>query len=316
MSNPIATNPVITATCLFVVSLAQGTALAQPSTVRETVVDAETGRAVQSFHVARADVWAGTASPARLVENRHGQFERPRDWWTFVVSANGYPPKHVIKWRGGAEPIQLQRGGSVSGTVRDSTGRPLGGALVTVTDIEGVPLFWRNARPGRWKCGTPSPPAVRYQRHYPSDTWVQARASKSGRWMIPHLEPGRYRFAIQHPHHAAHLTEVVDVPSGEKASVSMARLPRAGTLSATVRTDGKPDADAKLSIKWIGHPLWVSSSTDAQGRIRVDRLPPGEYRVVVIERAGVTDMLSVLNQVYAELPPVVIQSGKTTRIDR
>ncbi len=316
LSNPIAANPVIVATCLFVASLTQVAALAQPSTVRETVVDAETGRAVKSFQVARADAWAGTPGPARLVENWRGQFARPQDWWAFVVSADGYAPKHLTAWRGGAEPIRLQRGGGVCGTVRDSAGRPLGGALVTVTDIEGVALFWRNARSGRWQCGSPSPPEVSYRLQYPTDTWVRARASKSGRWSIPRLEPGCYRFAIQYPGHAAYLTEPVDVRGGEEATVSSVRLARAGTLDAVVRTDGKPDPKAKLIIKWIDHPLWVSASTDARGRIRVDGLPPGDYRVLVIERADVMDLTAVLNQVYSKSPPVVVKPGKTTRIDR
>ena len=161
-------------------------------------------------------------------------------------------------------------------------------------------------------CG-PSTPKSTMLLH-PRATWLRARTSKAGTWTIPHLEPGRYRFAIQLGRYCAHLTPEVAVTRGKIVKAPTARLAKAGILTGVIMTKaGKPDPKATVLILCEDRTLSISVATDKIGTFTVDRLPEGSYRIVVPRREGMIELITILNAHYQ--PTIVkIEPGKTHHI--
>ncbi|WP_223885641.1 MSCRAMM family protein [Nocardia colli] len=188
--------------------------------------------------------------------------------YVLIVSASGHQPAAVqVLAVDGAQhvDITLDGSGELSGVVRTAAREPVAGASVTVTDLRGAVVGAAvTSSDGAYACkgvlaGTYTLVAVA-ARMRPTATTLT----------VP--DGGRFRFDV------------------ELAPMAM--------LWGTVRADGRPVHNARITVvDWSGAPVGTTH-TDADGRYTVADLPEGEYTVVARGYPLVTGQVTITgNQV-------------------
>ncbi|MEV6561588.1 MMPL family transporter [Nocardia sp. NPDC051756] len=188
--------------------------------------------------------------------------------YVLIVSANGHQPAAVqVLAVDGAQHVDvtLEGSGELSGVVRSAAREPVAGASVTVTDLRGEVVGAAvTSSDGAYACkgvlaGTYTLVAVA-ARMRPTATTLT----------VP--DGGRFRFDV------------------ELAPMAM--------LWGTVRADGRPVHNARITVvDWSGAPVGTTH-TDADGRYTVADLPEGEYTVVARGYPLVTGQVTITgNQV-------------------
>lgn len=170
--------------------------------------------------------------------------------------------------------IKLSPGAEITGTVTSPAGEPLAGAKIQAyTKAPGgdLALFELGAfqdtltdERGRFRIVAHTPgDGVLWISH--KDYAVEARRlrDRRGDWGAFPLEVGR------------RLEGRVYSAKGE---------PLAGVTVAARRDGDGEDADEFLNQNSVGNGIARDAKTDAEGRFRIDPLPPGEYRVAVDTR--------------------------------
>ncbi|MFE9577227.1 MMPL family transporter [Nocardia sp. NPDC006044] len=188
--------------------------------------------------------------------------------YVLIVSATGHQPAAVqVLAVDGAQHVDvtLDGSGELFGVVRTAAREPVGGASVTVTDLRGEVVGAAVTSPdGAYACkgvlaGTYTLVAVA-ARMRPTATTLT----------VP--DGGRFRFDV------------------ELAPMAM--------LWGTVRADGRPVHNARITVvDWSGTPVGTTH-TDEDGRYTVADLPEGEYTVVARGYPLVTGQVTITgNQV-------------------
>ncbi len=165
------------------------------------------------------------------------------------------------------EPQVLYAGASISGRVKDMSGRPVAGAAGTMTPYDESAL---------WK---------RLERS------VAASSNKSGFFQFSGLEGGRYAMTFK-TDRAASATSVVMLQNGQAlAWPQSVILTSLATLSLALEPAAGPDGEP-----WVVEIFAVSMNqqnmvplrriADAKGMVVADRLRPDSYEILVRSHAG------------------------------
>ena len=246
-----------------------------------TVLDAETGKAIQDFEILRGSkpdvVVAGPPLPTEFSSagrGSHGKFElnidpRGRDRGLAIqIRTDGYLPV-VLEAKSNGEPIvfNLQKGNGPAGVVLLPDGTPAANATVfAYEDTLSVYI----EKPGVFRdLGTSTPD------HQQTDA--------EGRFAFkPKLNP-RGLIAIQ---------------DGGFADVWMDRfdghsivLQPWGVVEGTLFVGNQPAAGETIMLSSVHYrsgengrlysslSLWLKAVTDAEGRFRIEKVPPGERKI-------------------------------------
>lgn len=280
------------------------------------VVDT-TGAPIRKFSVVAREQTGGPipglggAQRKRDVESEDGSFELSglmRGVWLFEASAEDFPrraPIEVDLRSGAAAPLELvlERGGAVSGVVRDPSGAPIAEAqvLLKLSTAEAM----RNLRvEGESVSSGPN-----------------ARSDAEGRFRLAGLEPGVRLVVARHANWAESDPLEVNVSADEEFTDAALTLRRGGRILGVVYDkDGKPAVDARLQVQLTTDPLlqrFVQS--DARGEFVVEALPAGQWNVICLPRQAssdsgdsMADAMSMLSDLKMSSANVV--DGEDTRV--
>jgi protocatechuate 3,4-dioxygenase beta subunit len=193
--------------------------------------------------------------------------------WDVRVEARGLAHLQLDKAQPGSPlSVTLQKGRSVTGTVRDgSDNRPLAGAMVEARAADG----WRFSLP--WE---------------PSAGAVAARTDRDGRFRLEGLANGLFEVAARAPRYGRAVRR--NVRPG--ASVDLLLLPGASITGSVTGPDHRPVAGAIVAAQkrgeW-GFEQAGTETTDARGRFSLVGIEPGTYVLAVRHPAlapGVADV--------------------------
>jgi RNA polymerase sigma factor (sigma-70 family) len=252
--------------------------LTPPTTIKGTVLDADTGQPIPQFSLVLGAVWNHEAhvrwqrgfGTDRQAKKQAGSFEyallqQPAEQCLMRVSADGYLPEDsglfLADHRIHDFSFRLTRSGPISGTIQKPDGSPAPGTLVYLV-LADHDLSVENGD-------------VRN-----SQFEIRARTGPDGRFTLPpHKENyllaalGDAGFAVVHRR--------------DLRGADTLRLEPWAHVTGTVRIDGQPAAGLALSSSpderptpIEGEPLLVSHvfvKTDANGRFDVPRLMPGRH---------------------------------------
>jgi len=173
--------------------------------------------------------------------------------WSVEVHARGYVTRSLPRVAAAALPVRLERGGTLTGTVRAADGgRPIAGARVRLGDEPPLPQSWQQE-------------AIR----------VESLTDERGRFRLDGIGRSPVRLVARAAGYGA--AQRGDVRAGE--AVELFLFPGA-TLSGTVRDDaGRPVAGAAVRAD-SDRARWQAETTDGQGAFVMAGIQPGEYLVV------------------------------------
>ncbi len=173
----------------------------------------------------------------------------------------------------GAVEVVLAPAARVSGRVLDATGRPLAGAFVSVwvpdqvfvsteTQFEGPCPMRRTAR--------------------------SAVAGADGRFLVDHLEPGRYWLGAGAEGHLPVLRKELELAAGE-TSVEDLLLERGAVLRGRILgPDGTPQAGLRLHVRG-GRSQSSERRSEADGSYVLTGIDPGLRELHVASEQGLTE---------------------------
>jgi protocatechuate 3,4-dioxygenase beta subunit len=242
--------------------------------IRGIVVDPD-GRPVPAFRaVARSSAPRGT--PTRSFEDAEGLFvleSVPEGEYALEIAAPELMPEVVSSvrvTRGGTTDVgtvRLRRGGSIEGTVVDSSAEPVPGATIQAMI-----------------------PAQR--RYWMPETF--ASSDRLGRFQVEGLADGKFTVVARHPDYAEARLEDVEVDSSASAPEVEIVLSRGGALEGVVRTrDGTDVAGRVIEVypQQNGAPWWRSGQnvrTSEDGTFRFEHLPSGRVTAGLQQTDGDT----------------------------
>jgi hypothetical protein len=299
--------------------------LARNGALRGRCVDAETGAPIPAFTLGAVagpeQKFVPSASKKSFggAAATDGAFEYgdlPAGRWQLVAEAPGYAG-------GRSEPVQLalgevreglvvrlERGCEVRGLVLDAKGAPAGGAVVRLEPATAAA----------------HPLAALMMKQVRRDV-VTARAGADGRYVFPHVLADEYVVETVEGDLAPARTAPFVAPSSGVFEAPPLKVAAGGTITGRVvrKADGAPDSAATVRIlpyalatdpAAAGRPVVQrEAATDAGGRFAVTGLPPGDYRVVVVQRNGeqnFAELLGVVGRTRGDPPRVItITEGAT-----
>jgi len=254
--------------------------LGQKTTVKGTVVDAETGKPIPKFSVTQATVrpprnlsprWDSDLD-LRGAKKSPGKFEYsfhdPDNRYILRVQAEGYLPTDsaLISAVGGDLPLtfRLEKAEPIRGTVLNPDGSPVRSGSIYLV------------------------PAGRYfnldslnRGKYWHDRTIHATIGPDGRFALP---PQRDDYKLVAPLE----TGIAIIARGEIPGDHVIRLKPWARASGTIKIGGEPIADFEFginndeSIHSENEPsIFVDTTlkTDERGRFEISRLMPGRYRI-------------------------------------
>jgi uncharacterized GH25 family protein len=227
----------------------------QGNTIEVTVLDE-----LDRHPIADAEISWGDSLPQSASTNQEGKaILRGLDrWLSFRVSADGYGPQRVDAQTNatpggmGHQTVLLSPGAKVSGLVLDPTGQPVSNARIYVESD----LFW-----GVF------------------DDLHKILSDEQGRWAIPALAAGTYRFTARHKSFAQGSAEQVVLDGKTPKTEVIIRLEPSGILTGKVQNRrGEGVAGVNVRAAKEGEaPRYAY--TDASGAFRMEGLPLSMLRV-------------------------------------
>lgn len=155
--------------------------------------------------------------------------------------------------------VRLEEGGAREVTIRLRVGATLRG---TVRDASGNLLARASVHVGK----------------------QVARTDDAGAFVVRGLEGGVTHLVVYHDNHPGEASADVTIPARGDPPVVELRMPPSVTLAGTVvDPDGRGVADASIAVR--GGRVRKQVTSRAEGRFRIEGLPPGDYRVQ-IDRKG------------------------------
>ncbi|QDU66905.1 carboxypeptidase regulatory-like domain-containing protein [Engelhardtia mirabilis] len=317
--------------------------LTRGGAVEGIVIDSERAKPVTSFTIEsslRVEEAFDAPSPLNPfsggaeVEHPEGRFRLdgllpgPR---SIVVSAEGYRAERIsdlaivegetLK----GVIVKLKPGLSLTGTVVDAQGQPVGGAVVVPFDDRGRAL----SGPRREALeDTPLEFLDELRRRAPVDiaTGLGVFASGSdltdaaGRFELTGLAPGTVEVTAVHRDHAPSSAELVVLVEGEEAPDLTLELRLGSTIEGRVtdlRGGPVPGAvvlAARAPNRGSGGRTGVyQSTTDAGGDYRMDNVVAGSYFVALTRGDEALDPMSFLSSLGFDL--VTVPTEGTVRLD-
>lgn len=246
-------------------------------------VDDRDGRPLEGARLA-AEHCPGTKGPAIVETGADGIFQLPAHAGascTYRITRDGYVPMAISVQTGDSEPIRaaLAPLGWISGTVKDSHGEPVQGAVVTAF---------------RWRDGT-----VAFRPNQPVPSGYQTSSDAHGRFRLHSLLPGEYALgvfvaansAIFGPYFTLYpenrQPEGIAVhPGGGQPDVAIVLRaePPTRSVSGNIAFPSGTPLPTSVFVTMRDQPGHVLSTTQAEldGRFWFDRLHPGDYDIYAI----------------------------------
>jgi len=257
------------------------------------VVDADTNESVQRYTLlvtGNPDTIIASRPNRRRISDPEGRFVfagvQPMKLW-MVVRADGYSETidgPITVGQGEVATgllIKLGRGATVKGVVTDAAGTGVGGARVTLSR-SNVDL----SKPENILIG-----AI-VQAHAQRIIGV---SDEEGVYEVSGLREGDWRIKAEHPLFASDRELRLKVLKNQSHEAPPFVLAKAGGIRGIVKTEGKLDSGARISIESLNsQTLKFQANTGPTGRFEQLGVPPGDYRIVVIQRNGVVDLGGLL----------------------
>jgi hypothetical protein len=215
---------------------------------------------------------------------------------TYVVevNANGYAKTFSDPFSvtlGGDEQlveVTMKEGGEIRGTLIGYDGRPLEGATITT-----LPNFL-DENPFTAMFGAMIPYKI-------SKTWTTS--DTQGRYSLKLLAPGEYQLKFTHPTHYDVYEKGYKVEEGQVTEIQRLQLDRGTIVTGTVRVDGAPAGQVKVSISSTAdatNPTKVGFSaeaiTDNEGQFTIQkRVPPGQYQARAARQTLPSPLMQVVD---------------------
>ena len=251
--------------------------LARSARIAGRVVDARTGEPVERFTVRFIGAPGAKNEKESHTWNRSfagdggrwdtGKLQLRAGFTTSVeIRAAGYASaihRDVvarIDARNDELTTELEAGATIRGRVQAGT-RPVAGATVKIVPAHN-PL-----EPGA----------------YHDTGHRMARCDDTGRFTFDHVGAGDLHLAVEHPDWGLVLQKVL-VPAATPSLEVVVRLDAQATLTGVViGTDGRAAAKAQVvlsavQVQGLRYRSWQTRADDS-GRFRLERLPPGVYRL-------------------------------------
>jgi protocatechuate 3,4-dioxygenase beta subunit len=193
--------------------------------------------------------------------------------------------------------LYLFPGSAIVGTVRDAQGQPVAKAVVGTT-----PEMW----------------PFRFGRMETSSVATDAE----GRFELAGLQEGRYRLTVRAPDFAPGTVAEVNVEAGADAEADVV-LYRGSTVSGRLVGPNEKPVAGRVSVHEddrgsapIAYGDWPTADADAEGRFRVERVPPGSHAVAVTAPGYASQRLSAdvgTAGTPVDLGDIVLETGLTIR---
>jgi thiol-disulfide isomerase/thioredoxin len=278
-------------------------------TVAGVVVDAATGSPIPLFNVAVGQAFGGGQtyfSGIDSIVGKDGRFTTKLNRLSadedgvVKVEAEGYVPALSVRFPANAPPetlqFRLERGEIPKGIVRQPDGRPAKGAQVAL-QCQGEQLMLRDGA---------------------LSSFFGARSAIS-----ESAGDGRFHLSLR-----ANPTRIIAAHESGYAEIALEGFKNAGTiqlmpwgrLTATLTKNGKPLPNESMSLtpairkaeavnlQFEKFPL----KTDAEGRLTVSKLPPGDYRLVRLVETGDRGQRS---WIHLNGVPATVEAGKTASVN-
>lgn len=190
--------------------------------------------------------------------------------------------------------IILDKGSTLSGIITNPNGAPVGGAAIAMQSkvVRMKPEGWSNEA----------------ERYIDPAQYAETTSNPDGSFQIAHFPTSGETLLIMHPQFAPKIVPISpDTLRDSRIAITMTL---GGSLEGSVRdAQGNPQVGA--FIRTVHKPDELFSSllqTDKNGSFRLDRLLPGSYTVIKMNKPNTTfrDMDS---------KNVVVEEGRTTRCD-
>ena len=226
----------------------------------------------------RAPVPAQEMRASRDGSSLFGGIPPTEQGYVFQVTAIGYAKTYSEPFKistGQASPVevrvQMNMGGSITGTVTDASGNPIRGVSIkTLENTYQDNPFFKN-----------------FQAFIPKMvTHTTGSTDDKGRFTLAKLTPGTYQIVVDHPSYTRIYKTDIVVQEGQKNDVGLIRMTQGGTVSGKVFFQGRPIAGAEVTISGTAgegenaQPLWEKAFTGPDGTFKIGRpLPAGTYEV-------------------------------------
>jgi len=244
-------------------------ALPPPVTSLDVSVTGPAGKPIEGAFVAALPVEgaysvAGVLVASRFrssVSGREGKAKLeslPAAPWNVTVHARGFVPRTLQRVAAGPLAVQLEKGGVISGVVREGEGqRPVSGARVEIASGLSLPAEWQQEA-----------------------TRNEVVTDAQGRFRLEGIGRGAARLVARAAGYAR--AERANVRAGASVELFLFAGPM---ISGTVRDEaGRPVKGAVVRAE--GDQVWTApppERSDARGEFQVCGTPPGEYSVVARE---------------------------------
>ncbi|HEY7120113.1 MAG TPA: carboxypeptidase regulatory-like domain-containing protein, partial [Tepidisphaeraceae bacterium] len=281
--------------------------LTRPMHVAGTVLDAQTGKPVDSFRVLRGTDWGqGQAIYWDRREGRvqsGGKFEfditYPYPGYAVRIEANGYLPADSRTFHDADAPVtlefKLKKGQSLTGVVRTPDGKPLAGADVIL-------------------CPGPNSAYIRNGEIQQRQDSPAVQTDGAGRYALP-PQTGQYAVIILHDRGYAMLrSEQLAKSTGDIT------LQPWGRVTGVLRVGAKPaPPGTMLSVQMREEEPYdpktprayhdIQTATDTDGRFTFPKVPPGRASVAVQVK------LSENMTGFTQSTPVTVKAGETVEVN-
>ncbi len=143
-----------------------------------------------------------------------------------------------------------------------------------------------------------------------------AISDSKGAFVVPALEPGKYRFTARHPDKAKASAKDVEVKAAAPTGPVEIVLEAGGGVEGTVTGLGmQPLADALMVAFSLQTGTMRSSPTDKQGFYRIDGLPGGQYVVFKSKLGERADNIPLELMSNMRLKATTVKPGRFVRLD-
>ena len=281
-------------------------------------IDAETAKPLPQFEVAISAspaIEAFPAAAAKYVQHPDGAFTlfdlRPGDFYV-LVKAHGYAggiagpftvtPEALID----GVVVEVSKGCTVTGRVTDVQNKPVAGAFVSLK---------------RQVAGDNDRSAQAFldllSRQMSRSSLARTTTDAQGNWSIGGVSAGTYTVNAE----CTGFTPGSSAPftcenKGEANAPTISLEPGARVYGVITLEDGKPDAKATVMITATeGIPPFSSSAqTNTNGEFEFSDLKAGSYRLLLVQRAGVLDIMTMLQGRNDNTNMVTVKPGDDIKV--